>query len=59
MRKYVYLLVDVETNDVVAIYDDKTLAEKMKDTVEAKFGCKLHIDERSVNLSIDVIGLIK
>lgn len=58
MGKYIYLILD-PGGLVLAVYDDKILAEKMLDAVGAKFMCKASIDERSINLAIDVIGLIK
>lgn len=58
MGKYIYLILDPGGN-VLAVYDDKTLAEKMVDVVGEKFMCKATVSERSINLSIDVIGIIK
>lgn len=58
MNKYVYLILDPE-GKVLAVYDDKILAEKMVDAVGAKLKCEAKVEERSVNLPIDVIGLFK
>lgn len=54
---FVYLLVNSE-KEVVAIYDDETLAKLMRDALTEKFGV-LSIERRSVNQDIKMIGLIK
>lgn len=54
----VYLLIDLNKN-VVAIYDDETLAEKMKTSVEEKLNTKVTIEKRSVNIDIKAIGVFK
>lgn len=56
--KSVYLMIDTEKN-VVAVYDDETLAQKMKASVEEKLKTKVTIEKRSVNLDIKTIGVFK
>jgi hypothetical protein len=54
----VYLLSDVEKN-VVAIYDNEELANKMKKPIEEKLKVELTIEKRSINLDLKVIGVFK
>jgi hypothetical protein len=54
----VYLLLD-ESREVVALYDNKDLAEKMKKPIEQKFNKKLTIEKRTLNLDIKTIGVFK
>lgn len=54
--KYVYLLVDEDKN-VVTIYDDATLAEKMLGPIEEKLKTKLVVEKRTVNLDMSLIGV--
>lgn len=56
--KYVYLIVNNEKN-VVAVYDDETLAKTMKVPLEEKFETQLVIEKRSVNQDIKMIGVVK
>lgn len=56
--KTVYLMIDTDKN-VVAVYDDETLATKMKTSVEEKLKTKVTIEKRSVNLDIKTIGVFK
>lgn len=56
--KYVYLLIDADKN-VIAVYDDQTLAEKLKKPIEEKLQVQLTIDKRSVNLDIKTVGVLK
>ena len=55
---HVYLLID-EQNNVVAIYSEQELAEKLKKPVEQKLNVKLRIEKRSVNLDIKTVGVLK
>lgn len=56
--KIVFLLIDTDKN-VVAIYDDETLANTMAGPVEEKLGIKVTVEKRSVNLDIKTIGVFK
>jgi len=51
MSRSVYLLVDKDKN-VIAIYDDQTLAETMKKPIEQQLNVELKIEKRSINQDI-------
>lgn len=55
---HVFLLID-EQNNVVAIYSQQELAEKLKKPIEEKLKVQLRIEKRSVNLDIKTVGVLK
>lgn len=57
--KYVYLLIDKATKNVAAIYDDETLAKKLKKPIEDKLKVELEIEKRSLNLDIKTVGVFR
>lgn len=56
--KFVYLVLD-PGEKVVAVYDNKEVAELMLASLEEKVGKTLTVDRRSVNQDIKMVGLIK
>lgn len=54
----VFLMLDAN-NNVVAIYTDKILAAKMKKSIEEKLKLELTVEERTVNLDIKMVGVLK
>lgn len=58
MGNYVYLLIDQDKN-VLAIYDSENLANILKEPLEKKFNVTLTLERRSMNLSIDNVGIFK
>lgn len=54
----VYLMVDKDKN-IVAIYTDQIIAKKMKKPIEEKLNLELTLEERSVNLDLKMVGLVK
>lgn len=54
----VFLLIDEEKN-VVAIYDNEEFALKLKVPIEEKLSKKIHIEKRTVNQDIKVVGVFK
>lgn len=54
--KEVFLLID-DSNNVVAIYETKDIAEVVKKPLEDKFKVNLKIVKRGVNLPIDYVGV--
>lgn len=57
MKKYVYIVLAVDDREVVAVYEDKDIAEKMKTSIETKMGTEVVIEKALVNPDIRVIGL--
>jgi hypothetical protein len=55
--KHVYLILDEK--NIVAVYDDETLATTMKPALEGKFQKTLKVEKRSVNQDIKMIGVVK
>lgn len=56
--KYVYLMLD-EAKNVVAIYEDEAVAQKLKKPIEEKLNLTLTIEKRSVNPDLKVVGVLK
>ena len=56
--RFVWLMMN-EQNEVVAIYDDATLAQTMLPALEEKFKTKVTVVRRSVNQDIKMIGIVK
>lgn len=58
MTTKVWLMIDKDKN-VVAIYDSEELASKMKSPIEKKLNLELTVEERSVNIDIKMVGLVR
>lgn len=56
VKKYVYVVVAVDDREILAIYEDKDVANKMKSPIEAKIGTEVEIIKQLVNPDIKVIG---
>jgi hypothetical protein len=54
----VFLMIDANKN-VVAIYSSKELAEKMKTHIEKQLNVALTVEERSVDIDIKMVGIVK
>ena len=57
VKKFVYVVVTLDDREIVAIYEDKDVAAKMKTPIEDKMGTKVEILKQLVNPDIKVIGL--
>lgn len=55
MRK-IYLLIDDE-NKVLAVYDNKDLAERLKPAIETRLNVELIMEERVLNPELKLIGV--
>jgi len=51
MKKYVYLIITHE-GGILAIYEDKKIAEKLKKPIEEKFKVKVDIVKKELNSDI-------
>lgn len=56
MKKYVYVVIAIDDREILAIYEDKDVASKMKSPIEAKIGTQVEIIKQLVNPDIKVIG---
>lgn len=54
--KKLFLLIDEEKN-VIAIYENKDLAERLKEPIERKLNVELTVQERTLNPDLKVVGI--
>lgn len=54
--KKLFLLIDDESK-VIAIYDTKDLAERLKPAIEKRLNVELTIEERTLNPELKLIGV--
>lgn len=57
MKTYVYIVVATDDNEIIAVYDNKEVADKMKAPIENKMGCDVTVLKTRVNPDIKIIGL--
>lgn len=56
MKNYVYILVS-ETNEIVAVYESRQVAEKLLNPISVKLDKKVKIIKQLLNPDIKIVGL--
>lgn len=54
--KFIWTVVDTNTNDTIALYDSKEIAEKLAPLLAKKLDTDTKVEKRTINLSIEYIG---
>lgn len=54
--KYVWLVIDKESNKVLALYTEADMANKLAPVVAKKSGVDVRVEKRTLNLPIEQVG---
>ena len=54
--KYVWIVIDIATEKVLAVYSEKDMAEKLAPVVAKKFNTESRVEKRTINLEFNQLG---
>lgn len=54
--KYVWHVINSETNDVISVYDTADKAKKLAPVISKKLGVEVEVEKRTINLPVDYLG---
>lgn len=55
MKRFVYVLLNKETKDIVAIYSEDNLAKKLKPAIESKLNVELETIKTRLNPDLTIL----
>jgi hypothetical protein len=56
MKKYVYIIVNSDTNEIYAAYESETVAKKLLDLVSKKVKNEAKIIKQRLNIDVTLVG---